>query len=182
MSILFRHRFLHRCLNAFFMENGSQNGPADRTFLFRNVFQWSTFGTLWAPFGCILVEFWLPFTCLWLPFGSLLACFGSLLVPLSLDFLIFGGSWCHSSFGPALLAPQYPNCFRTRACTVGGYFRVAASRIRASLACFWQFAFLQNHCTPTRCGLFCCTAFGINFCIDVQLVLFPTLGSTGIIF
>ena len=61
------------------------------TLSFRNLFQTSMF-------GCILVEFWLRFTCLWSPFGSLLVLFGSLSVPLSLDFLIFGGSWRHSSY------------------------------------------------------------------------------------
>ena len=67
-----------------------------------------TFGSLWLPFWPpvgslslplahfwrLLATFWLTFGALWVTFGAL----GSLLVRPSLDFLIFGASWRHSSY------------------------------------------------------------------------------------
>ena len=61
---------------------------------------WLPFGSLWLPFGTLwltLGALWLPFGSLLVPLGSLLVPLGSLLVPLSLDVLIFGASWRHSS-------------------------------------------------------------------------------------
>ena len=96
-SCFFRHRFLHRFLDAFLMEKGSKiylknsgGGNLFRSFSasffgyrFWDAF-WSPFGSLWAPFGLplatlgsLLGPFWLPLAPFWLPLG-----------PFGLHFLI----------------------------------------------------------------------------------------------
>ena len=99
------------------MENGCQNGPADRvadrprSTLFSTFSRHRFFNAFWSPLGSLLAPFWLPFgsrwltfgslwltfgslwltfDSLWLPFGSLLVPFGSLLVPLGSLLLTLG--------------------------------------------------------------------------------------------
>ena len=99
ISCFVQHRFLHKLLDTFLMENGSNMAPILNTHLllfrsfsvpffgyrFWDAF-WPTLGSLLAPFGSFLA----PFGSLWLPFGSLLAPFGSLLAPMGTLLAPFG--------------------------------------------------------------------------------------------
>ena len=97
MFAIFRHWSLHWFLYAFLMENGTQMAPKNYVprSRFRSIlltcFEHRLWDAFWSPCGSLLV-----------PCGSLLAHFwchlAHFLVPLSLDFLIFGGSWRHSSY------------------------------------------------------------------------------------
>ena len=105
LSILFRHRIVHRLLVAFLMDfdpktapkNAGRGSPFDlpnRYFSAGGPFEVPLvrFGSLLAPFGLhfgcflpILVFFWLNFgffSCLWAPFWSLLVPFLLHLTPL----------------------------------------------------------------------------------------------------
>ena len=75
MFILFRHWFLHRFLNTFLMENGTQMAPKKCCWvpsvciLLASFSEHRLLDAFWSPFGSLLAIFWLPFGTLWYPFA-----------------------------------------------------------------------------------------------------------------
>ena len=120
-SCFFRHRSLHRLLDAFWMENGPKMFVIlnTRLLLFRSFSAsffgyrfwdafWSPFGSLWAPFGfplatlgSLLAPFWLPLAPFWLTFGVPWLTFGALSFTFAhpgINFLTFAVSCRHFSY------------------------------------------------------------------------------------
>ena len=94
-SWLFQHRFSHRFVHWFLMENGSILGPADSladrpwSTLFETFSEGRFFHAFWLPFGSFWAPFWLPLAPFWLPlapFWHPLAHFWRPLAPFWLPF------------------------------------------------------------------------------------------------
>ena len=87
-------------LSSIFIENGSQNGPADRwdLLLFGSLF--ATFSRSWilcwfyVELGSLLAPFWVPLAPFWLTFGALRLTFGALGLTFGAPVARCSHFWC----------------------------------------------------------------------------------------